>query len=220
MIWFAFARLVRVLCLWLATLLLAVALAAAAQGGLSADEPNVARRYAHLLLAAAQGDFGVSAHRGADVADLLSEAVPATEILVCDEPTFGLDPGEQVQSLDLLRRTQARLGFAMLFATGDPAVARAVGDLVAVLLGGRLLEFGATEAVFRRPRHPYTRRLRSPSPDLPDPTVSGTFSGTVSGCLFRARCSLATERCVRHTPELLFADGVAVACHAVEEGRA
>jgi peptide/nickel transport system ATP-binding protein len=41
-----------------------------------------------------------------------------------------------------------------------------------------------------------------------------------SGCTFHPRCPLANARCKSERPKLLSVDGVQVACHAVEEGRA
>ena len=38
-------------------------------------------------------------------------------------------------------------------------VARYLSDRIAVMKDGKIVEFGATEAVFRSPQHPYTRRL-------------------------------------------------------------
>ena len=136
--------------------------------------------------------------------------------LVCDEPTSALDVSLQAHVLNLLRGLQERLGLTMLFISHDVGVVRHMADLVAVMHRGRLLEFGAAEAVFTRPRHPHTRQVLPLIPDVP---VNAASVETATGCCFRSRCPLANARCVAEVPALEYADGVAVACHAVEEGR-
>ncbi len=138
------------------------------------------------------------------------------DLLVCDEPTSALDVSVQAQVLNLLRDLQAHLGLTMLLISHDIGVVRHMADLVAVLHRGRLVEFGTAEAVFARPRHPYTREAFAVVPDLP---LAAPDDAAPAGCPYRARCPMAMERCTREAPELLFAGGVAVACHAVEEGR-
>ena len=171
--------------------------------GLPAD---IAARRPHDL------SFG-QAQRVAIARALASE--PA--FLVCDEPTSALDVSVQAQVLNLLRDLQARLGLTMLFISHDIGVVRHMADLVAVLHRGRLVEFGAADAVFATPRHPYTRQALAPEPDL---AVAAPSGATDAGCMFRSRCVFAGGRCAREVPRLVWADGVAVACHAVTEERA
>jgi peptide/nickel transport system ATP-binding protein len=137
--------------------------------------------------------------------------------LVCDEPTSALDVSVQAQVLNLLRDLQARLGLTMLFISHDTGVVRHMADLVGVLHRGRLVEFGAADAVFAAPGHPYTRQALAGEPALARASMSDDKD---AGCAFRARCGFARDRCAREAPELHWAEGVAVACHAVAEGRA
>ena len=140
--------------------------------------------------------------------------------LVCDEPTSALDVSVQAHVLNLLRGLQERLGLTMLFISHDVGVVRRMADLVAVMHRGRLMEFGVADSVFARPRHPYTRQIlpMTIDPSFLAPAEAARTAGA-DGCAFRARCPLATARCAGEAPELHYADGVAVACHAVEEGR-
>ena len=92
------------------------------------------------------------------------------ELIVADEPTSALDVSVQAQVIDLLRRLQAELGLAFLFISHDLAVVRRVSHRIAVMRHGRLLELAPAEALFERPRHPYTRALLAAAP-VPDPTA-------------------------------------------------
>ena len=79
------------------------------------------------------------------------------QLLVCDEPTTALDVTVQAQILGLLDELQAEMGMALLFITHDLALVRRFTHRVGVMERGRLVESGATESVFQRPQHPYTR---------------------------------------------------------------
>jgi len=126
------------------------------------------------------------------------------EFLVLDEPTSSLDVSVQAQILNLLRDLQKAFGLTYLFISHNLAVVRQMCSRTGVMYLGRLVEVGPTEALFERPRHPYTEALLSSVP-LPDPSkrrLLAPLEGDVpspitipSGCRFRTRCEYATERC-------------------------
>ncbi|GAA2348773.1 ABC transporter ATP-binding protein [Dactylosporangium salmoneum] len=88
-------------------------------------------------------------------------------VLIADEITSALDVSVQGAVLNLLRRLQRELGFAMLFISHDLAVVRYLCDRIAVLDGGRLVESGPAAEVLRDPRHETTRTLLACIPALP-----------------------------------------------------
>lgn len=105
-----------------------------------------------------------------------------------------------------------------------------VSDRVGVMYLGRLVEVGATERLFARPRHPYTRLLLDTIPWLDPAEAAGRAREPVGGevpnpidpppgCAFHPRCPFADARCRRERPEPIESDGVLVACHAVAERR-
>ncbi|WP_372893872.1 ATP-binding cassette domain-containing protein, partial [Rhodosalinus sp.] len=89
------------------------------------------------------------------------------KLLVLDEPTSALDMTVQVQIVDLLRDLQARHGMAYLFISHDLRVVRAMAHQVMVMQDGDVVEHGPSEAVFERPRAPYTRKLLAAAFDPP-----------------------------------------------------
>ena len=138
------------------------------------------------------------------------------DVLIADEPTSALDVSVQGQVLRLLDRIKRERGLAMLFVSHDLSVVRHVADRVAVMYLGRIVEVGATEALFDGPLHPNTEALISAvsSPDrgreserivldgeIPDPKAPPT------GCNFASRCPKATDECYSRDPELVTVDG-------------
>jgi len=80
-------------------------------------------------------------------------------LLIADEPTSALDLLTQAQVIELLDRLVEESGMGLLLISHDLEVVEGVVDRVAVMLDGRIVEEGATKAVFSSPRHPYTRML-------------------------------------------------------------
>jgi ABC-type oligopeptide transport system ATPase subunit len=86
--------------------------------------------------------------------------------MVLDEPTSALDVSVQSQVLNLLRALQRDHGLTYLFITHNLGVVEYLADAVAVMEAGRIVERGAVEEIFDRPREEYTRRLLRSIPSL------------------------------------------------------
>ncbi|HEX9324649.1 MAG TPA: oligopeptide/dipeptide ABC transporter ATP-binding protein [Xanthobacteraceae bacterium] len=145
------------------------------------------------------------------------------QLLICDEPVSALDVLIRAQILNLLEVMKARYGLTLLFIAHDLAVVKAVSDRIAVMYLGKIVEIGATQALFRAPAHPYTSVLLQSIP-LPDPSIVPPENIPVgeppspiappSGCRFRTRCPRADARCAAEEPLLReVAPGRFVACH-------
>ena len=86
------------------------------------------------------------------------------QVLVADEAVSALDVSVQAQILKLLREAQDRLGLGLLFITHDLRVAAQLCDRVIVMHQGRIVEQGATAALYANPQQDYTRRLFDAAP--------------------------------------------------------
>ncbi len=124
-------------------------------------------------------------------------------LLVCDEPTTALDVTVQALVLDLIVRGVEARDAALLLITHDLSVVATACERVLVMYGGRIVEAGPVEEVFRRPRHRYTQGLIAAS-DLTSEAGRRlwTIPGSVppagefpDGCVFRNRCTFATDEC-------------------------
>ncbi|MGO8739954.1 ABC transporter ATP-binding protein [Rhodoblastus sp.] len=95
------------------------------------------------------------------------------EVVVLDEPTSALDRSVQAQIVDLLRELQTRRGLSYLFISHDLKVVKALASDIAVMRDGRIVEQGAAEEIFARPREKYTQELFAAAFDLNGVEPSG-----------------------------------------------
>lgn len=148
-------------------------------------------------------------------------------LVVADEPVSALDVSVQAQIVNLLLELQERLGLSYLFVAHDLSVVKHMSDRVAVMYVGRIVEEAPAEALFARPRHPYTEALLSAVPK-PDPRLRSQriiLKGEVadpaappSGCAFHPRCRYAVDRCKSETPGITeIGSNQRVACHRANE---
>ena len=130
------------------------------------------------------------------------------ELLLADEPTSALDATVQLQVAKELWRLREAEGLSQIIVTHNLALAEFLGDRIAVLYGGRLVELGPARALAAAPAHPYTRCLmaaipsldgRMPAPLPGQPPLSGPGA---AGCEFADRCPLARDGC-REAPYAL-----------------
>lgn len=145
-------------------------------------------------------------------------------LLLADEPTTALDVTSQAEVISLLAGLRARFGTGLLFVTHDLGLAAAISDRVYVMYAGRIAETGPAEALFARPRHPYTAALLASTPRMDGPrgrlaAIDGRppdLREELPGCAFAARCPLATEICDHRAPHQAPAPGRPdhrAACH-------
>ena len=126
-------------------------------------------------------------------------------VLIADEPTTALDPSLQLQMLRLFRELQSTFELGVLFITHDLGVVAQIGDNVAVMYCGQIIESGPVRDVLQYPAHPYTRSLLNCLPGLEPQyrqklprVIPGTVSPHIkgnSGCRFHGRCAEALVEC-------------------------
>jgi oligopeptide transport system ATP-binding protein len=150
------------------------------------------------------------------------------QLLIADEPTTAVDVTVKAQVLALMRELQRGTSMGLILITHDLGVVAGMAHRIAVMYAGRIVETASSDALFARPRHPYTQGLLASIPRMdtprgatltPIPGMPPDLSNLPSGCPFRPRCARAFDACAQDYPELKELEpGHAVRCFAAEGG--
>jgi molybdate transport system ATP-binding protein len=164
------------------------------------------RRRVDDLLATLQLD-GLAGRRPAQLSGgqqqrvaLARALAPEPRVLLLDEPFAALDAPLRRLLRRELQTLRHRFGFAVLFVTHDLGDACALGDRIAVVAGGEIIQLGRPQDVLTRPATPLVARLTGIRNALP-----GTVTRVLDGAL-----EVRTARFVVRTPPYPFPAGAAV----------
>ena len=122
------------------------------------------------------------------------------KFVIADEPTTALDVLIQAQIVNLLKILK-KDGMSFMLITHDLAVLSELADVIGIMYGGQMVEFGSSEDIYKNPKHPYTQGLLESIP-----TLKGNVPKYIKGippslvtppteCRFIDRCPLAIEKC-------------------------
>ena len=144
-------------------------------------------------------------------------------LLIADEITSALDVSTQKAVAEMLVEFRER-GFvkSTIVITHDLTVLYQIADTILVMYAGKLAEKASAEAIIHRPLHPYTQMLISSLPEVGVryekeklKGIPGQPPGLLdppSGCRFRDRCPLATDKCREEPPFVELEPGHSAAC--------
>jgi peptide/nickel transport system ATP-binding protein len=144
------------------------------------------------------------------------------KLIIADEPTTALDVTIQAQILELMKNLSRKLNIALIIITHNLGVVARYADRVIVMYAARVAEQGNAEAVFHRPRHPYTLGLLRSVPRLDRPrgsmleTIEGlppNLALVSTGCRFAPRCPFRIAVCDQEPPLLPTDTGGLSRCH-------
>ena len=120
-------------------------------------------------------------------------------LLLLDEPTTGLDVTVEAAVIDLIAELRRRYATSLLFISHNLGLIAECCDRVGIMYSGELVEEAAPEALFRRPRHPYTQGLIDCIPDIgagKHARMLAAIPGHIplpserpQGCVFAPRCA-------------------------------
>jgi len=142
------------------------------------------------------------------------------QLVIMDEPTSALDVVAQRSLMSKIKDLQQSLGFAVVFVTHDMSVVSRYCDRVLVMYAGQIAESARTDAIFKKPLHPYTRGLMNAFPSVSGPRrelagIPGSppdLSHPPTGCRFHPRCPEVMPACLTHPPDLYPVGDTQVRC--------
>lgn len=179
--------------------------------------PKVLQRYAHQL-------SGGQLQRVV----IAMAFVCRPKVIVCDEPTTGLDVATQTTVIETIRGLCRKHGAAALYVSHDVAAVAGLADRMSVMYAGEIVEQGSRGTVFSAPSHPYTRALLDAVPRMGARQRLVGIAGQppaltampVSSCTFAPRCAHALDVCRAERPgPVALGDGHVAACFRAEERR-
>jgi peptide/nickel transport system ATP-binding protein len=88
-------------------------------------------------------------------------------LIVADEPVSMLDVSVRGEILELMQSLKEKFNISYIYITHDLSTARYVGDDLAVMNAGKIVEMGPIDRVLSDPYHPYTKALISAVPEPP-----------------------------------------------------
>jgi len=152
------------------------------------------------------------------------------DLLIADEPTTALDVTIQAQILKLMSELKEEISTSILLITHDLSVVAQTCDRAAVMYAGNLVEAGTIQAIFKDPKHPYTKGLLDAIPKLGSRErrlrgIEGAVPSLLNppkGCRFHPRCDKATKACRETNPRQIEVEtGHYVSCllYGVDAGR-
>jgi peptide/nickel transport system ATP-binding protein len=96
------------------------------------------------------------------------------QVIVADEPTSALDVSVRAQILNLLQDLKTEFDLGMVFISHDIQTVRHIADDIAVMRGGKIVEYGTRAEVLGNPGQDYTRTLLRAAPSLLHVTSANT----------------------------------------------
>jgi peptide/nickel transport system permease protein len=147
------------------------------------------------------------------------------DLIIADEPTTALDVTIQAQILQLFDELRRTRGVSLLFISHDFGVISQVCERVIVMYAGQVVEAGTVDQIYRRPLHPYTRRLMACVPRVGDraremdaiPGLPPALDALPTGCRFADRCDMVIDACRQAPIELAALKDREVRCIRADE---
>ena len=126
------------------------------------------------------------------------------EIIVADEPTTSLDSNIQRTIVELLMDLCSKNSISIIWITHNIKLAKYVSGNIAIMYGGKIVEYGKKEEITSNPKHPYTidllniSELKNYKKNIKLKTIEGSpynFSARKETCVYLEKCSKKIDSC-------------------------
>lgn len=144
-------------------------------------------------------------------------------IILADEPTSALDVTAQAQVVKTLMKLRDDFNTSIIIITHNMGVVSYMVDKVAVMYGGKIVEYGSKKDIIHRPLHPYTQMLIKSTPNMKKGKLYGipgkapSFGKEKKACAFASRCNKSIKECFSEMPSTVNYENRIVSCHLYKE---
>jgi oligopeptide/dipeptide ABC transporter ATP-binding protein len=135
------------------------------------------------------------------------------QLIIADNPTFGLDVTTQIEIMNLLKNLLSKRGSCLIMNSTSAPLLIHYCDIIAVLYHGIILEYTDIYSFKKNPNHPYSSLLLASETlnfvdkDLPIKSDKDLKKEQkkhiIKGCLFQNVCKLADKSCFIYSPKLV-----------------
>jgi len=148
------------------------------------------------------------------------------ELIIADEPVSMLDVSIRAEILHLMKKLSDEREIAYLYITHDLATSRYIGDEIAVMYAGKIVEMGPAEGVLSKPLHPYTQALIQAvsEPELSNlsaeriiPIKTEDSALPEKGCKFYHKCLYSMDICKVEPREREVEEKHCVSCYLYDK---
>jgi oligopeptide/dipeptide ABC transporter ATP-binding protein len=132
------------------------------------------------------------------------------DILIADEPATALDSRIKFHVIQLLKSICETMKKTIIYITHDLASIQGFADEIFIMYAGKIVEYGPTNLIFHKAKHPYTKQLIDLSQKLKIkgenlPYIRGLppdVNHLPDGCRFYPRCDMGIRTCQLEIPKL------------------
>lgn len=133
------------------------------------------------------------------------------KLIVLDEPTSSLDVSTTVKIIELLDKLQQESSLSYLFISHNLKLVKKISDYVFVMYYGKIVEYGAKEAIYNNPSHPYTKILIKAAQQKVEEIKEGVRSE--GACVYLGHCPYKLKQCLQPPSFRKIGENHFVACY-------
>jgi len=146
--------------------------------------------------------------------------IPKPKLVIADEPVSMIDASIRMSIINLFINLRSKSKTYFIYITHDLSTAYYIGDVIAIIFRGSIVEYGPAHKVLSDPLHPYTEVLIESIPDINRKWTNEIKISAIElkefeamGCKFSYRCPYADSHCKENKPKMIeLKNGRSVMC--------
>jgi oligopeptide transport system ATP-binding protein len=138
--------------------------------------------------------------------------INSPELLIADQALSALDPIDQAQIIESLKKIHESTNMSIIWITNDLGTLAGLAKRILVMYAGAIIEEAEASALYSNPQHPFTLGMLGSLPRFNDdrhtrlnsiPGNAPVIFDKPASCSFISRCRYAIDRCKTENPQLV-----------------